>query len=443
MTAPETLLRILTTNDFLGSYFAHPTSYGTYPGASALTHTIDRLREGARHSLWIDAGDFAQGPLAYVMGGRTGFASASNLGIDVAVPGNHEFDWGERQLREWGPSTGFPLLLGNYDLGFPSHTLFSFSGIGVGVIGLTHPDIERFTGPLARARFPASKVIPELTRLLRSEGADIVVLTVHDGVDWVSECCGPPRTDLRRIAEFTETMRDHADVIIGGHTLGRHIGQISGVPYLQPWALGAEVGVMDLRADLTHSCYGVTPAGGHGDWDGPGRELHAAQTANIVGELREPLRWQPRHSNSLGHTVAKGLTMITETDAALVGAINTSQAPVDGVFSFLPRGALSEADLLHVTGRTARVMVCEVALGELDVLRDTASGKKTPADDITLNIENLGGLGMSLPDSPRGPVFSMATEAHLAAAVERALGRNVEWTPVAATLPEALLAAIN
>ncbi|PWV74663.1 2',3'-cyclic-nucleotide 2'-phosphodiesterase/5'-or 3'-nucleotidase, 5'-nucleotidase family [Prauserella marina] len=443
MTAPETLLRILTTNDFLGSYFAHPTSYGTYPGAGALTHTIDRLREGARHSLWIDAGDFAQGPLAYVMGGHAGFTAAASLGIDVAVPGNHEFDWGERQLREWGPATGFPLLLGNYDLGFPSHTVFSFSGIGVGVIGLTHPDIERFTGPLALAQSPAPEVIPEIAQLLRSNGADVVVLTVHDGVDWVSMCCGPPRADHKRITEFTEAMRPHADIIIGGHTLGRHIGQIAGVPYLQPWALGSEVGVLDLRADLTHSCYGITPSGGHVDWTGPGHELHVGQAANIVGELRESLRWQPRQNNSLGHTVAKGLTMITETDAALVGAINTSQAPLDGVFSFLPRGTLSEAELLHVTGRTARVMACEVSRAELDALRDTATGKNTLSDDVTLNIENLGGLGMSLPDAPRRPVVSLATEAHLVASVERALDREVEWTPVQATLPEALLAAIN
>jgi 2',3'-cyclic-nucleotide 2'-phosphodiesterase (5'-nucleotidase family) len=71
-------------------------------------------------SLWVDAVDFAQGgPLAPVSAGSFGFDAVSELGIDVATLGNHEFDWGEKHVARCGAETGFPLVVANYDIGLP------------------------------------------------------------------------------------------------------------------------------------------------------------------------------------------------------------------------------------------------------------------------------------------------------------------------------------
>ena len=48
----------------------------------------------------MDAGDFAvPGALATLSSGKAGFAAAADLGIDVGVVGNHEFEWGVEHLR--------------------------------------------------------------------------------------------------------------------------------------------------------------------------------------------------------------------------------------------------------------------------------------------------------------------------------------------------------
>jgi len=52
-------VRVLTTNDFVGSFFAQPTSYGQLPGAAALQATVDDLRTQAGGAFWIDTGDLA------------------------------------------------------------------------------------------------------------------------------------------------------------------------------------------------------------------------------------------------------------------------------------------------------------------------------------------------------------------------------------------------
>ena len=107
-------VRILTTNDFVGSFFPQPTSYGRLPGAAALQATVDDLRTEAGGGLWIDTGDLAQGSaLGALSDGVWPFLALRELSIDVAVAGNHELDWGAAHLRRWGAELPFPLLAAN------------------------------------------------------------------------------------------------------------------------------------------------------------------------------------------------------------------------------------------------------------------------------------------------------------------------------------------
>jgi 2',3'-cyclic-nucleotide 2'-phosphodiesterase (5'-nucleotidase family) len=88
-----TAVRVLTTNDFVGSIFPQPTSYGELPGVSALQATVDDLRTEGGGGLWVDTGDFAQGSaLGALSDGVWPFLALRELSIDVAVVGNHELD---------------------------------------------------------------------------------------------------------------------------------------------------------------------------------------------------------------------------------------------------------------------------------------------------------------------------------------------------------------
>ena len=92
-------LRVVATHDFCCAYPPSPTSYGSLPGGEGLKNTVDALRTQGP-TVRADAGDFAApGALATISGGKAGFAAAADLGLDVGVVGNHEFEWGVEHLR--------------------------------------------------------------------------------------------------------------------------------------------------------------------------------------------------------------------------------------------------------------------------------------------------------------------------------------------------------
>jgi 2',3'-cyclic-nucleotide 2'-phosphodiesterase (5'-nucleotidase family) len=92
-------LRVVATHDFCCAYPPSPTSYGSLPGGEGLKKTVDALKEQGP-TVRADAGDFAApGALATLSDGMAGFAAAADLGIDVGVVGNHEFEWGVEPLR--------------------------------------------------------------------------------------------------------------------------------------------------------------------------------------------------------------------------------------------------------------------------------------------------------------------------------------------------------
>src|SRR5215210_5655580 len=85
-------LRVVATHDFYCSYLPSPTSSGSLPGGKGLRRTVDRLRDEGP-TIWADAGDFAApGALATLSGGEAGLTAAADLGVDVGVVGNHEFE---------------------------------------------------------------------------------------------------------------------------------------------------------------------------------------------------------------------------------------------------------------------------------------------------------------------------------------------------------------
>ena len=94
----HTRLRVVATHDFCCAYPPSPTSYGSLPGGEGLKNTVDALRTQGP-TVRADAGDFAApGALATISGGKAGFAAAADLGLDVGVVGNHEFEWGVEHL---------------------------------------------------------------------------------------------------------------------------------------------------------------------------------------------------------------------------------------------------------------------------------------------------------------------------------------------------------
>jgi 5'-nucleotidase len=120
-------------------------------GMARLSYILGRERARSDRVLHLNAGDFFEGaPIFNYFLGEPEIRSASAVGIDAMVIGNHEFDKGPLnvavQLQKWAD---FPVLASNYQFGDPNapnssligtilkpFTVFNQGGLKIGVIGM-------------------------------------------------------------------------------------------------------------------------------------------------------------------------------------------------------------------------------------------------------------------------------------------------------------------
>jgi 2',3'-cyclic-nucleotide 2'-phosphodiesterase (5'-nucleotidase family) len=422
-------LRVVATHDFCCAYPPSPTSYGSLPGGQGLKNTLDALREQGP-IVRADAGDFAApGALATLSSGKAGFAAAADLGIDVGVVGNHEFEWGVEHLRTHAPQTGFPLLCANAsDVGLPPTALVETEGGVVGFVGLACPDPEVYVF--------APDLDPDLagvairhTDELRASGAQWVVALLHDGVDWRFGGQGYEARSER----FSEVCRpwSHAvDAIFASHTLGRWIGRVEGTPVVQPWPFGAELGVVELEVGEDPRAYCTTPKTG-GRWGGAGSGLLDEASSTVLGELLEPLSSRSGGPAPLADFFARALRQQTGVRAAGVDML-ASQAPADGVLSYLPAGPVTEADVLRLYPWPDATVAGKI---EEQELRKVAQASwPWPWSVWGFDAADWNGAGTATLAVLEGDALEH---------VERALGRPVEWRRTGVGLREAVGRALS
>ncbi|MER7243672.1 5'-nucleotidase C-terminal domain-containing protein [Kribbella sp. NPDC000426] len=177
--------------------------------STLVTAVRDRIAAD-RHAprpLLLDAGDTIQGtPLAYyfakiepITGGHTHpMAAAMNrIGYDAAALGNHEFNYGIEILRKFQRQLRFPLLGANaqdWTTGLPAFPPYVLKRvqvpgekpITVGILGLTNPGIAIWDKANVENKLKFGGIV-ELAKIwvprVRKAGADIVIASVHSGMD--------------------------------------------------------------------------------------------------------------------------------------------------------------------------------------------------------------------------------------------------------------------
>jgi len=194
---------------------------GPYGGIARIGYLLKRERARASRSLHIDSGDCFQGAIVFnEYQGEAEIRAMTEIGLDAAVVGNHEFDASAANLAEqYSAHGGFSLLAANYD--FESSTLpwatdlehyvlpstmYDLDGLRVGVIGLGNlsslNSISDESNSMGITVIEAVDVVPRESAKLRAQGADIVIVLSHRGMDLDFELA-------RTITGF--------DLIIGGH----------------------------------------------------------------------------------------------------------------------------------------------------------------------------------------------------------------------------------
>ena len=345
---PGTALRILATNDLGATFAPVRTSFGASGTCAGIAGLLERER-AQQPTLWLDAGDFAFGPVTPLLGRRP-WPEIAALPIAAAAAGNHDLDDGVEALLHAASTLPFPILCANVDVGLPATALLDSGAGPVGVIGLTSPHIHRFTDAPAPADDWADRV-PVLARQLRADGARWVVALQHEGAAWWPQAQGATAARPERWARFAEPLAGHVDLLLGGHMLGAWSGRIGGTPAGHAYAFESSVLVVDLPAapaePIVRGCGRVPPR--RPERPDPAVAAVDAAAGRVVGEARDAWLGRTGAARYLPDLVASALRTATGADAALVpGGQHNTQAPLDGAISSLPAGPVTELDLFRL-----------------------------------------------------------------------------------------------
>jgi len=367
---PGTALRILATTDLAAELIPRRVSWGESGTCAGVVELLERERE-RQPTVWVDAGDLTVGPAAPLLGRRP-WEDIAELPIDAAAAGNHEFDDGVPALLDAARVLPFPLLCANVDVGLPGAAMVDTPAGGMGVIGLTHPYVDRLTEAPPPAGDWAERVEP-LARDLRGQGARWVVAVLHDGVDWWPnlEPGGPPTlARAERLADVARPWAGAVDLIVGGHVPDGWLGELAGTPAGHAHVFADSVLVVDLpdgnraRA-VVRGWFRVPPL--RPQRATPAIEALDAAAANVVAESRHTWVSRTGAERYLPELIAAALREAAGTDAGMVlAAQHLTQGSLDGVTAILRAGPVTELDLMWLLGRVDdRPAVVELRPGEL------------------------------------------------------------------------------
>ena len=251
---PPVRVQLLGINDFHGHL--ESTTPGTimrregerFPagGVEYLATHIRTLRERARHTFVVAAGDLVGGSplLSSLFHDEPTIEAMNMIGLDVTAVGNHEFDEGPAELRRLkrggchpidGCADGstyegadFPFLAANVvnrstgKLVFPPFAIRRVGPVKIGFIGMTLEGTPDYISPTYARRLQfldEAATANRYARVLKRRGVNAIVVLLHEGgftreAGGVNQCnrlSGP----LRKIVG--STTRD-VDVFLTGHT---------------------------------------------------------------------------------------------------------------------------------------------------------------------------------------------------------------------------------
>ena len=114
----------------------------TYVGLKAIR---DAAEDAGDHVLLVDNGDSVQGEsLGVLTQGMADIELMNAVGYDLAIPGNHEFDYGMERFYELVGAADFPYISCNFRkdgaLVFEPYKIFEFDGVKIGIVGATTPE---------------------------------------------------------------------------------------------------------------------------------------------------------------------------------------------------------------------------------------------------------------------------------------------------------------
>jgi 5'-nucleotidase/UDP-sugar diphosphatase len=326
-------------------------------GAAYMAKIIQKERsENPEGTLLLSAGDMFQGtPVSNLFKGQPVIDVMNYLGFDAMAVGNHEFDWGMETFKHFPAMSNFPYLSANikddrgqYLPGVKPYIIVTRKSVKIAIIGFTTPEVHYVTKTVDEKRvivYKPEDILPHLIKKVKDEGAVIIIVLSHLGVEADKELAGGV---------------SGIHVIVGGHShtpLETPI-VVGDTIIVQAGCHGLYLGILKLRID-THSGRILQHTEERGlkqviaDKGNPYDEETAkiVQTyygqiqkefARVVGETSVDLVRYHQQESNIGNLVCDAMRETTNADIAFLnsGGIRTNiprgKITMEQVFTLLP-----------------------------------------------------------------------------------------------------------
>lgn len=269
---PDTVtVTLIATTDMHGNLYPYDyfTRQPAARGLAAAATLIEEVRRETPNTILVDCGDTIQGSSlesvhqAAVKAGTTKapdpmMLAMNAIGYDAMVVGNHEYNFGLKNLEAARNAARFPWLSANTRVGaggpaaFAPYVVKTVAGVKVAVIGITTaaiPEWEKSENIRGLSFDAPEDGVRRALAELDAERPDVIVAAVHGGID------RDPETGAVRPAEkagenpawtIAETFPRLAAVVYG-HSHQREPGRrVNGVLLVQPRNWAMEVARVDF-----------------------------------------------------------------------------------------------------------------------------------------------------------------------------------------------------
>ena len=379
LPAPDTMTLVLMgTTDVHGRLYNHDyyTGAETDHGLALLKPRIDSIRAAhAGRTMLFDSGDLLQGnPLGMVYARVHGdqpnpiMRAMNLLDYDAAAIGNHEFNYGLDHLERATALAGFPFVSANiFRAGTQQHAFTPYvllpvptpagDTLHVGVTGNTPPGVHLWDRDNVTGILEFRDVVASVSRVvasLKDEGADIVVVLSHGGLEGTSYDTVTTGLPAENAAAALAEQVPEIDVIFLGHT-HRELADtlINGVMLTQAKNWATSLAVATLQAHRA----------GPGDWRVQRKrgEIVRPRRGDVDRAFLDSLRWE--HERTVAHVNARigeasermaarearvrdtpVIDFINEVQRRAAGADLSSTAAFQ-IDAALPQGDISVADV--------------------------------------------------------------------------------------------------
>ena len=282
--AAEVDIQILATNDFHGRLLANTSPPSNEAGAAQFAGAIAQLESTNPNTIFAAAGDLIGASTfdSFIQKDKPTLDALNAAGLDVSAAGNHEFDQGYNDLvnRVMAPydATANPYggavwqyiaanvrkkAGGGYALpDITSRTpdpvdtsdgatwTTTVGGVKVGFVGGVTEELPSLVTPGGIADLQITSIINETNAAadrLKSQGADVVILLVHEGAP--STSLADASTNDNPFSRIVNGVDSDVSAIVSGHTHLAYNHLINGRPVVSAGQYGTYINRIVLGVD--------------------------------------------------------------------------------------------------------------------------------------------------------------------------------------------------